>query len=94
MTGPTDPLAALEQCAVLAEYGTTGPGKCQSGPLTAKQATALRLAISNIARAAAKAAESARHVEGKDKTRKAKIAKMRQFAAVVGFDPAQFIEAL
>jgi len=49
---PTNPLAALEQCAVLAEYATTGPGKCQSGPLTAKQATALRLAISNIARAA------------------------------------------
>jgi hypothetical protein len=45
-------VAALEQCAVLAEYSTTGPGKCRSGALTAKQATALRLAISTIARAA------------------------------------------
>lgn len=47
-----DLLAALEQITVLAEYGTTGPGKCASRSLTAEQATALRLAISDIARAA------------------------------------------
>ena len=47
-----DLLAALLQVAVLAEYGTTGPGKCASRSLTAEQATALRLSISDIARAA------------------------------------------
>lgn len=41
---------ALEQIAVLAEYGTTGAGACKSGPLTAAAATSLRLAISTIAR--------------------------------------------
>jgi len=45
-------LVALKQVAVLAEYGTTGPGKCASDALTAQQATSLRLAISDIARAA------------------------------------------
>ena len=43
---------ACEQVAVLAEYATTGPGKCKSDALTAEQATSLRLAISDIARAA------------------------------------------
>ncbi len=45
-------LEALQQIAVLAEYGTTGPGKCKSDALTAEQATSLRLAISDISRAA------------------------------------------
>lgn len=45
-------VAALQQVAVLAEYGTTGPGKCKSDALTAEQATNLRLAISDISRAA------------------------------------------
>lgn len=36
----------------------------------------------------------AQHVAGRDKARKAKIAQMRQFAAVVGFDPAPFIDTL
>ena len=47
-----DLLAALNQIAVLAEYGTTGPGKCGSRALNAEQATSLRLAVSDIARAA------------------------------------------
>jgi hypothetical protein len=47
-----DLLDALNQIALLAEWQTTGPSKCSSGPLTAKQATSLRLAISDIARAA------------------------------------------
>lgn len=41
---------ALLEIAVLAEFGTTGPGKCQSDALPADRATSLRLAISNIAR--------------------------------------------
>lgn len=41
---------ALEQIALLAEYGTTGPGKCASKSMNAKQATAFRLALSTIAR--------------------------------------------
>jgi hypothetical protein len=45
--------AELEQIAVLAEYRTTGPGKgCKSERLTAAQATALRSAISQLAREA------------------------------------------
>lgn len=43
---------ALEQIAVLAEYGTTGPGKCRSDALSAEQATSLRKSISDIARGA------------------------------------------
>lgn len=43
---------ALGQVAVLAEYGTTGPGKCEGPGLSAKRATALRRAISDIARQA------------------------------------------
>lgn len=43
-------ISAFEQIAVLAEYNTTGPGKCKSNSLTAKQATSLRLSISDIAR--------------------------------------------
>ena len=51
-------LNALQQVAVLAEYGTTGPGKCNSEALNASQATALRRSVSDIARAAiAKATE-------------------------------------
>ncbi|MFZ9327870.1 MAG: hypothetical protein ACO24H_10570 [Polynucleobacter sp.] len=45
-------LAALNQITLLAEWQTTGPGKCGSGSLTAKQATSLRLSISNLAREA------------------------------------------
>lgn len=45
-------LEALKQITVLAEYGTTGPGKCKSNALSSAQATSLRLSISNIARAA------------------------------------------
>lgn len=41
---------ALRSLTVLAEYNTTGPGKCNSDALTAAQATSLRRAISNIAR--------------------------------------------
>jgi hypothetical protein len=47
-----DLLAALLQIAALAEYNTTGPGKCKSEKLTAEQATSLRKSISDIARAA------------------------------------------
>ena len=43
---------ALGQVAVRAEYGTTGPGKCEGPGLSAKRATSLRLAISDIARQA------------------------------------------
>jgi hypothetical protein len=42
----------LLQIALLAEFGTTGPGKCGSPALTAEQATSLRMAISDIAREA------------------------------------------
>ena len=52
-----DLLAALRECAILAEYGTTGPGKCKSDALTAEKATALRLAVSTICRAAIQKAE-------------------------------------
>jgi len=47
--------AALEQIAVLVEYGTTGPNtepRCKSAALTADQATSLRGAVSEIAREA------------------------------------------
>lgn len=44
-------LEAMEQIAVLAEYGTTGPGKCRSRALNAQQATALRLSVSDLSRA-------------------------------------------
>ena len=47
-----DLLAALLQIAALAEYNTTGPGKCKSEKLTAEQASSLRKSISDIARAA------------------------------------------
>jgi hypothetical protein len=50
-------LAALRECALLAEYGTTGLGKCKSDALSAEKATALRLAVSTIARAAIAKAE-------------------------------------
>lgn len=43
-------LNALCQIAVLAEYGTTGPGKCVGRSLTQRQATSLRLSVSTIAR--------------------------------------------
>lgn len=43
-------IGALRQVATLAEYGTTGPPRCKSDYLTAEQATAMRGAISEIAR--------------------------------------------
>ena len=50
-TAAQQALEALEQIAVLAEYGTTGPGKCHSRALNAQQATALRLSVSDLSRA-------------------------------------------
>jgi hypothetical protein len=49
---------ALKQIALLAEYGTTGPGKCNSRALDEMTATALRRSISDIARAAMKSTDS------------------------------------
>lgn len=43
-------IGALRQVTTLAEYGTTGPPRCSSPSLTAEKATALRGAISEIAR--------------------------------------------
>jgi hypothetical protein len=42
--------SALNQIALLAEWQTTGQGKCKSAALSAAKATELRLAISTIAR--------------------------------------------
>lgn len=85
MTTPTiesfaaNMVKALRQIAVLAEYQTTGPGKCESYALTAKQATALRLAISDIARAALELAEVAPQAiaAGQSDAAAAAIAKIR-----------------
>lgn len=40
--------SAIEQIVVLAEFGTTGPGKCHSRPLSASAASSLRRSISDI----------------------------------------------
>lgn len=42
----------VRQIIVLAEFGTTGPGKCASPALTAEQATGLRRSISDLGREA------------------------------------------
>jgi hypothetical protein len=41
---------AVEQITVLAEFGTTGPGKCHSRALSASAASSLRRSISDICR--------------------------------------------
>jgi hypothetical protein len=51
---------AIEQIVVLAEYATTGPGKCKSDALSAAKATALRKSISDIGRSAIDAARKAK----------------------------------
>jgi hypothetical protein len=52
--------AAIEQIVVLAEYATTGPGKCKSDALSAAKATALSKSISEIGRSAIDAARKAK----------------------------------
>ena len=80
--------------AVELRDNATGTVLAHVGPTMREASASMHAAYSRRQRLAYLLQNRAQYVDRKDKTRKAKIAQMRQFAAVVGFDPAQFIEAL